>query len=391
MRLLFAFPFLPWPPLGGGRARHWHLSAPLARRHEVHVFALRTPEDTGGASERLPYASVTEVSVPTASPPKFSPAWAALRARSLVNAAPAFVREEPLARFGDLVRRVHPDAIVYGMSWLLPYAARAGGVPGIADEQNYDPLIARRQAARSRGLRKLAWRYYAWHAAIAERRNLRRMRAVAACSEEDAALFRREAPHADVAVVPNGVDLDAFQHTPPGDAVVMTGSFSYTPNADGARWLARAVWPLVRHAHPAAELRLVGLAGETVLADLAGLPGVTVVGTVPAVQPELARARVAVAPIFVGGGTRLKILEAFAAGRPVVSTTVGAEGIALADGREALLRDTPEAFADAVSGLLRDAGAAGRMGAVGRDLVAARYAWAHSADLLEALIERNVR
>jgi glycosyltransferase involved in cell wall biosynthesis len=390
VRLLFAFPFLPWPPVGGGRARHWYLSSPLAHRHEVHVFALRTPEDVGTVARDLPYASVTVVPVPTASPPRFSPAWAALRVRSLVNPAPAFVRREPLARFGDLVRSVRPDAVVYGMSWLLPYAAQAGGVPGIADEQNYDPLIARRQASQSRGLRALAWRYYAWHAAVAERGNLRRVRAIAACSEEDAAIFRREAPHAEVAVVPNGVDLDAFRPSPPGTAVVMTGSFSYTPNADGARWLARVVWPLVRRAQPAAELRLVGLAGESVLADLAGLPGVTVVGTVPEVQPELARARLAVAPIFVGGGTRLKILEAFAAARPVVSTTVGAEGIAMTDGREGFLRDTPETFAAAVAGLLADAAAAERMGGAGRDLVAARFGWAESANLLDSLIARAV-
>jgi len=389
VRLVFALAHVPWPPIGGGRARNWFLSSALARRHESHLFALQSPDEP--ASERpanLPYASVLIAPVPTASPPRYSAAWAALRLRSMRHPAAAFYQPGPERQFAELVQRVRPEAIVYGMSWMLPYARAAGGVPGIVDEQNYDPQITARMADGQRGLQALKWRFYVAVTARAERRNLRLVRGIAPCSDEDAAVFRREAPHADIEVVPNGVDTGVITPTPLGDDVVMTGTFSYPPNYKGARWLAREVWPLVRQEVPAARLRFVGLRGDEVLRDLASLPGITVVGSVPDMRPELARARVAVAPIAIGGGTRIKILEAFAAGRPVVATTIGAEGIAVSDGDTAFLRDDPAGFAAAIIRLLKDRPLAEAMGARARALVVSRYDWRASADRLEALVRR---
>jgi glycosyltransferase involved in cell wall biosynthesis len=392
VRLVFALPHVPWPPIGGGRARNWFLSSALARHHESHLFALQSPDEPAGERPAtLPYASILLAPIATASPPRFSAAWAALRLRSMRHPAAAFYQSGPERQFADLVQRVRPDAIVYGMSWMLPYARAAPGVPGIVDEQNYDPQITARMAAGQRGLAALKWRFYVAITARAERRNLRLVQGIAPCSDEDAAIFRREAPHADIEVVPNGVDTDAIVPTPLGVAVVMTGTFSYAPNFEGARWLAREVWPLVRRAAPEASLRFVGLRGDEVLRDLASLPGVTVVGAVPDMRPELARARVAVAPIAVGGGTRIKILEAFAAGRPVVSTRVGAEGIAVTEGDTAFLRDDPAGFAAAVVRLLDDEPLAAAMGARARALVVARYDWRACAERLDALVQRVVR
>ena len=392
MRLLFALPLVPWPPIGGGRTRNWFLSSLLARRHETHVFALQAPDDPAGRQPaELPFASMTIAPVPTASPPRWSAAWATLRLRSLRHPAAALYQRDAELRFAEMVRRVRPEVIVYGMSWMLPYARVAAGIPGIADEHNYDPQITARIAAGQDGLAALKWRLYLSVTERAERRNLRRIQAIAPCSEEDAAIFRRVAPHADIEVVPNGVDTEAIVPMPIGDGVVMTGSFSYAPNRDGAHWLAREVWPLVRRAMPAAVLRFVGLHGDTVLRDLATLPGVTVVGPVPDIRPALAAARVAVAPIAVGSGTRIKILEAFAAGRPVVSTRVGAEGIAVTDGDTAFLRDDAAGFADAIVRLLGDRALAEAMGARARDLVVRRYDWRASADRLEALVQRVAR
>jgi len=151
------------------------------------------------------------------------------------------------------------------------------------------------------------------------------------------------------------------------------------------------VWPLVRQAAPAAALRLVGLHGDTTLRDLAALPGVTVVGPVADMWPELARARLAVAPIAIGGGTRIKILEAFAAGRPVVSTHIGAEGLAVSDDDTAFLRDDAAGFAQAIVRLLGDKPLAEAMGARARSLAVQRYDWRASAERLEALVQRVAR
>lgn len=341
----------------------------------------------------VPFASYEAFDIPSPNPPRFSAAWAMLRLRSLRHPAAPFFRADAQRRLVEVVRQRQPDLIVWGMSWMLPYAAALPGVPGIVDEQNYDPLITARMAEGRRGADALKWKAYYEITARAERRNLRRVRGVAACSEEDAAIFRREAPHADVQVVPNGVDAAAFashitRPTPHAPVVIMTGSFNYAPNAAGARRLALAIWPRVRAEVADAELRLVGLRGERELTDLRGLPGVSVVGTVPDIRPELFQARVAVAPIDAGGGTRLKILEAMAAERPVVATSIGAEGIAAADGRELLLRDDDAGFAAAIVQLLRDGELAARLGRAGRALVQRRYDWQSSADALESLIIR---
>lgn len=392
MRLVALLPHYPWPPLGGARTRSWHLTSILARAHETHLFVLQTPDESpGDTAAPHPFASVDTVTVPTSNPPRWSAAWTTLRLRSLRHPAAAWFQPYAVRRFRALLERLRPDAIVYGMSWTLPYAAFAGHIPGVADEHNYDPQITARTGAGNRGFDAVKWKLYAAATVRAERRNLRAVRGIAACSPEDAAIFRREAPHADVELVPNGVATDDFVPTRPGDDVVMAGSFSYTPNVEGARWLAREVWPMVLRAVPDARLRLVGLRSETTLADLAGLPGVVVVGTVPDMRPELTRARLAVAPLRVGGGTRIKILEAFASGRAVVSTTVGAEGIDARDGACLLLRDDAEGFAEAIVALLTDRERARAMGARGRALAVARYDWRDSAARFEALLSRVAR
>ncbi len=389
MRLLATLPHVPWPPVGGGRTRSWFLLSQLAERHEVHVLALVSPDEPAASATPLPFASFETAPIPAANPPRFSPAWVRLRVRSLRHPAAAFFQPQVERRFGELVRTLRPDVVVYDMSWMLPYARAAGTVPGVVNQHNYDPLITARMASGTTGLEAMKWRAYLRITEAAERRNLRPMRGIAACSEEDAALFRRVAPHADVAVVPNGVDTAGFTVTAPGAAVVMTGSYSYRPNADGARRLAQRIWPLVRRARPDAALRLVGRHGETVLADLVGLPGVTVVGTVDDIGVEFARARVAAAPIDVGGGTRLKILEAFAAGRPVVTTRIGTEGIAVTEGREAFVRDDDAGFADALVRLLNDESLAAAMGARGRVLVESHYDWRRSTEEFDALLARS--
>ena len=194
MRIVLAFPQLPWPPIGGARARHWHLFRHVAGRHECHVFALRPPDEPTAADPPFnPFASTEIVDIPGANPPRFSKDWLTLRIRSLEHPAAAWFQPAARARFAALLARVRPDAVVYGMSWMLPYAASARGIPGIADEHNYDPQITARIAASRRGHDALKWRAYARLNASAERRNLREIRGIAACSEQDAAIFRHEA------------------------------------------------------------------------------------------------------------------------------------------------------------------------------------------------------
>jgi glycosyltransferase involved in cell wall biosynthesis len=212
-------------------------------------------------------------------------------------------------------------------------------------------------------------------------------RVVTVSESQCEALAALGCPRKRIAVVFNGVDTDYFAPVDVGqvDALPSARTLSYKlafigalfwyPNADTACWMASEIWPHVRAQEPAAKLFLVGQEPTAPVRALAAMPGVTVTGTVPDVRPYLADAAVVVVPTRVSGGTRLKVLEALAMGKAVVSTSVGAEGLDLVPGRELVVADGAVAFADAVVALLRDPARRAELGAAGRAAVVARYDW----------------
>jgi glycosyltransferase involved in cell wall biosynthesis len=231
---------------------------------------------------------------------------------------------------------------------------------------------ARQQWFRRRDLTK---------AQTLERRALRDYERVLTCSAEDAgalaALGASSGRCARIEVVPNGVDLAAFRATPLPSAprVLFPGSLAYAPNVDGAVWFCREVWPAVRAGHPGAELVLAGREPVAEVRELARLPGVSVHADVPSMVDYFEAARVVVVPLRVGTGTRLKALEAMAAARAVVGTSVGLEGIGVSDGVQALVREDPESMAQAVLDALSDDVLARRLAGAAREHVAAHYGW----------------
>jgi len=178
----------------------------------------------------------------------------------------------------------------------------------------------------------------------------------------------------ELLVCPNG--WEPTEQLPPSaePTAIFVALMGWTPNIDAALWLGRDVWPLVRARMPEARLLLVGREPSAEVRALAS-DDIEVTGTVPDVRPYLARARVALAPLRSGGGTRLKVLEALDAGRPIVSTTIGIEGLEDLIGDGALVADDPQGFADRVVELLADPDRAAKAGDVGHETVAERYAW----------------
>jgi glycosyltransferase involved in cell wall biosynthesis len=211
------------------------------------------------------------------------------------------------------------------------------------------------------------------------------------CSEQDAAALRSiggDTPSDRIQVVPNGVDLGRVKPTPvPGvPRVLFPGRLDWPPNIDGARWFCGEVWPRVQAEVPDAELMLVGRSpGADVLA-LGELPGVSVHADVPSMAPFLESARVVLVPLRVGTGTRLKALEGLAAGRPVVGTSVGLEGIGIVDGVHALVADGTEAFSRAVITALRDDALATSLVDAGRAHVEAGFGWDRIGEQFVALV-----
>jgi glycosyltransferase involved in cell wall biosynthesis len=204
-----------------------------------------------------------------------------------------------------------------------------------------------------------------------ERRVARSFDGVIAVSERDAT----SVPGA--IVVPNGVDIKRFSTSPLPSAprIVLTGALYTRPNADGAMWFVRDVLPLIRRRVPEARLDLVGLRPGSDVRALAAEPDVALHADVPDVRPFLERARVAVVPLRIGTGTRLKALEAMAAGRPVVGTSIGLGGLLITPNVHALVADGAAAFADAVVRLLTGDRAAAELIRRARQLVEAEYSW----------------
>src|SRR5262245_43133683 len=379
--ILVVTKLLPAPADGGGKQRTLAMLRRLAARGEISLIAF----DDGADHETLDQLGVDVHSVqwPTA-PPAIAGGY--VRTGSVSSAR---FWHPDLARAAEQVARARPlDALVIEYAQLAPLVRNVHAPLTVLNMHNVESdLVA--SVARSRGGPTRAL-LLAEAAAVRrlERRLLRVADVVSVVSETDRA--RLPPTHGRVIICPNGQeqpDRLPWRSSEPKAAFV--GQLGWKPNIDGALWLGRTVWPLVRAARPDARLLLVGREPAAAVRELAG-PDIEVTGTVPDVQPFLAQARCTLAPLLAGGGSRLKILESLAAGRPVVSTTVGVEGLDDLAAHGIVVADDPRSFADAVVALLDDADRAERLGKEGHDRVVQRYTWDRTlAPLLDTVFATN--
>jgi polysaccharide biosynthesis protein PslH len=206
-------------------------------------------------------------------------------------------------------------------------------------------------------------------------------------SEREVDAVRTCAPDTALAVVPNAVDLDYFapSSTPAEPhTLIFNGTLNYRPNLDAARYLIDDIWPLVRRRYPDARLTLTGRK-EGVDTRSLSRPGVELLGEVPDIRPYVSGAAAVAVPIRIGGGTRLKVLEALAMGKPIVSTAVGCEGVAVRDGEHLMIAGDAPAFASRIFEVFENPALRDALGQAGRRLVETRYAWALAGARLESL------
>jgi glycosyltransferase involved in cell wall biosynthesis len=401
LKLLFLSTFPPSPPTFGAQRRLQGLMAALARRHDVSAIAVVSADLDAAAAERAMREYCSEVVLVGARSWKGA-AKRVLQLGSMVSAR-SFVRvlhDHPgLRRVIDARLQGHAYDVV---NVEFPYLASsrlarspAGVRPPrlILDEHNIEFDLARQQARQETGIARRVYNSVNWRKIRREELAVWRcFDGVAFCSAADEARAHTLVPSIRSAVVPNGVDLEFFRPRPgdpssDGRTLIFFGAINYYPNEDGLRFLLREVWPLIAKSHPEARLKIVGQEPTPEIVSYQG-PRIEVAGKVQDVRLHLAGSAVSVVPLRIGGGTRLKVLEAMAMARPVVSTTLGAEGIDAEPGRHLLLADDARAFAAAVGRVLDDANLGTRLGREARNLVVARYSWEASAHAMEELYRR---
>jgi polysaccharide biosynthesis protein PslH len=265
----------------------------------------------------------------------------------------------------------------------------------VVDSHNIDYDLARQYARHGSNLARRVYASANWRKLRREElTTYRHADGVYLCSAADEQRLLSEAPHVRTAVIPNAADVEYYQPRamdppPDGRTVVFFGLLSYVPNIDAVTHFVQDIWPRVAAAHPEARCKIIGGQPPPSLMALAG-PRVEFTGFVSDLRPHLASAAVAVVPLRLGGGTRLKIVEAMAMGKAIVSTTLGAEGIEAVRGRDLLIEDEPVAFAEAVNRLLAEPGLAARIGQSARQLAMERYAWSGAARALESFCRRII-
>ncbi|HEY7300645.1 MAG TPA: glycosyltransferase family 4 protein [Xanthobacteraceae bacterium] len=225
-----------------------------------------------------------------------------------------------------------------------------------------------------------------------ELRTYRAADGVYLCSTADERRLLDQVPKIRTAVIPNAADIDYYQPRPSdpppdGRTIVYFGLLSTVPNVDGVTHFVHEIWPHIAAKHPEARFKIIGGRPSPSLAALAG-PRIEFTGLVPDLRPHLAEAAMVVVPLRLGGGTRLKIVEAMAMGKAIVSTSLGVEGIEAVPGRDLLVEDQPAAFAHAVSALLANPSLAASIGRSARQLAKNRYSWSGAARALEAFYRK---
>lgn len=399
MRLLMLTPQVPYPPRQGTALRNWGLLRGLAQEHAVTLLSFVAPDQS--LEPPAPLAELVERAILVPQPTR------TFKSR-LVNMI-ASPRPDLILRLESPTFRRELRALLAGGAWdwvmvegleLTGYLDLVWSLPSrprvVFDDHNCEYLLQQRAFLTDmrRPARWLAagYSFIQWQRLRRHEADIcRRAELVVAVSAADALALRRIAPGMAPLVIPNGINVAEYAgfaeraplHQP---AFVFTGTLDFRPNVDGLLWFAQEVWPRIRAVLPEAHGYIVGRRPHARLALLAQQPGLVLTGAVPDTRPYIGAAAVYIVPLLVGGGTRLKLLEAMAMGRAIVSTPLGAEGFPAVE-QAVTLAAEPAAFAAACIRLAQDEAARVALGARAQEYVQA-YDWARLWPGLFAMLNR---
>lgn len=398
MRILWVKMGGLWPSTTGGRVRSLQTISELSRRHQVTVVTTHgAGDDPEGLARHLSHCDRV-VSLPYVVPKRGSAAFPAAVMRSWLSRYPVDLlkwRVPDVRQQVQAVMAAGVDLVVTDFLFAAINVPMGGSTPVVLFEHNVEYQIWQRLASIERrpwmrALMEIEWRKL--RAREADACQLADL--TIAVSEDDRRRLEKIAPGIRAASIPTGVDTNYFAPIPHAERpahLVFSGSMDWHPNEDACLYFMDSILPAIRAEVPGTTFTIVGRNPTDRLREAANrCGGVTVTGTVNDVRPSIAEGAVYVVPLRAGGGTRLKIFEALAMARPVVSTTVGAEGLGIGPGRHYVCADEPRQFAASVVALLRDCNRRRELGEAGRLLVETCYSWPTIARVFEQHCEEVV-
>jgi glycosyltransferase involved in cell wall biosynthesis len=395
MKILWVCPFFLHPTDRGGQIRTLGTLKELHKRHEVHFAALNNPANTEGPARAGEY-STRHIAVDHVPPKRGSLAMLPQLLAGVLSPVPLAVsRYESKAlrdRIAGLIATEHYDAIV------CDFLAAAPNVPDLGQavlfQHNVESTIWQRHVEQATSfMRKRFFAAQSGKMLAYEQKVCRASKFIIAVSEIDAKRMTSMFGVSAVRPVSTGEDIDYFR--PPAASAAMgdlmfSGSMDWLPNVDAMEFFLAEVLPLIRAERPGTTVTIAGRSPDPrVMKAAQGLEGVSVTGSVPDMRPYMWGAKASIVPIRIGGGTRLKIYECMAAGLPIVSTTVGAEGLAYTNGEDILIADSPADFAAACLRLLTQEDERQAIAANALHLVETRFSWAAVTSEFEAILQAN--
>ncbi len=412
MNILLLTPQLPYPPRQGTTIRNYNLIRGLAERHTVDLLTFLAPGETLTDDSPLHTLCRTVMAVPQ--PERtlsrrgrdtFTRRLPDMGLRLENDEMRALTRKLVDANDYDIIQTEGIEMAQYGaLAREIASAAGSKRPAWVFDDHNCEYLLQKRSALTDlRNPPRWAASAYSlvqWQKLEKyERQICRQVDAVVAVSPADAEALQSLVPGLDVTVVSNGIDLGLYPLVSANSAgerpaLVFTGKMDYRPNIDAVLWFSQNVLPRIQAGRPDVQFQIVGMNPHPRLDELRADPAIEITGMVPETISYIQKAAVYVIPMRVGGGTRFKVLEAMSSGKPIVTTSLGVEGIPVRHGQELLIADTPDAFADAVLHLLVDDEATlakkQQMGKSARAFVEARYGWQQIIPKLEALYRKQL-
>ena len=393
MKILWVKSDFLHPTTKGGHIRTLEMLRRLHKRHEVHYVAFNDARQPEGLARSVEYSSRAYPVVHDV-PPRRSLKFVGQLMQGVWSPLPVSINRyrsgQMTSVIGNLLQSERFDAVV--CDFLTPAINFDSLKDVVLFQHNVESVIWDRHASTASN--PVAKWYFGLQAARMrdwEGRVCRQVRHIIAVSRQDAVRMTKMFGVTNVSDVPTGVDLEYFAPAAPAPHIadlVFVGSMDWLPNIDGMRFFVGEVLPLIRKSRPDCSLAIVGRLPTPEIAGYAATDSkITVTGTVPDVRPYLWGSSVSIVPLRIGGGTRLKIYEAVAAKVPVVSTTIGAEGLDIMAPAHFRLADTAQGFADACLGLLEDAEDRTRLAAAAWETVASRFSWESVTQQFEAVLE----